>query len=146
MNMKKIIINRTLHAKATPAILKNAQLLRQDMTLAEKILWNELRNKKLLGIKFRRQHALDQYVADFYYHELKLVIEIDGGIHLNVEQRKKDRERSTELAKIDISVMRLKNEDIFKRLEWTLEQIKKQIKKSSPLGEDLGEAYEEAIK
>lgn len=57
------------------------------MTEAEDILWKHLRNKKLNGLKFRRQHPLDIFIADFYCHEKKLVIELDGGIHDILEQK-----------------------------------------------------------
>ena len=131
LKMKKLITLRSLNAKAAPSIFKSAHLLRSEMTIAEKILWNELRNRKLGGVKFRRQHPLDIFIADFYCHEFRLVIEVDGSIHLTKEQREKDKARSNELEKIGIKVIRFKNEDVFERLEWVLEQIKTRIK--SPL-------------
>ena len=63
--------------------------LRKNQTKAEEILWFELRNNKL-GAKFKRQHSIGGYIADFYCHTLKLVIEIDGGIHKSKEQREYD--------------------------------------------------------
>ena len=66
---------------AKPDIYKKAKELRKSMTVAEELLWNRLKNNKLGGLKFRRQHPLDIFIADFYCHKLKLVIEIDGEIH-----------------------------------------------------------------
>lgn len=64
------------------------------MTQAEEILWKHLRNKKLNGMKFRRQHPLDMFIADFYCHEKKLIIELDGGIHETPEQQEYDEGRT----------------------------------------------------
>ena len=58
-----------------------ARNLRKESTPEEKIVWEALRNKKFLGLKFRRQHVLKGFVVDFYCHSLNLAIEIDGGIH-----------------------------------------------------------------
>ena len=69
-----------LHIGATEDTLKTAKRLRKNMTEPEKILWNELKNRKLKRLKFRRQHPLLFYIADFYCHGQRLVIEIDGGV------------------------------------------------------------------
>lgn len=67
-----------------------AKVLRGKMTPAEKLLWEELRGKKFMGLKFRRQHPVLVYIADFYCHSIKLIIEIDGGYHLGFLQMEKD--------------------------------------------------------
>ena len=69
------------------------RLLRQNQTYLEEILWTHLRNRKLLGIKFRRQYSIDQYVIDFYSPEIKLAIELDGGVHNEPNQKAYDPER-----------------------------------------------------
>jgi len=71
-----------------------AKLLRSTETEAEKVLWEKLRNKQLRGFKFRRQHPISLYIADFYCHKLKLIVEIDGGYHYEKEQIPKDEERT----------------------------------------------------
>ena len=71
---------RDMHYSAHPLIFQKAEELRNRMTPPEEILWNYLR-KNTLGYKFRRQHPLLMYVADFYCHQLRLIIEIDGNIH-----------------------------------------------------------------
>ena len=65
---------------ASNLIFENAKLLRNRLTLSESLLWEYLSNKQL-GVKFRRQHPISRYIADFYCHEVKLIIELDGSIH-----------------------------------------------------------------
>jgi len=65
--------------------------LRQKETKAEKVAWYFLRNKKFLGLKFRRQHQISLYIVDFYCDELKLILVLDGNVHLTQEQKEKDR-------------------------------------------------------
>jgi very-short-patch-repair endonuclease len=84
--------NNSLHKYATPKIYGNAKTLRQTETEAEKLLWQQLRSKKFNGLKFRRQHPIDKWIADFYCHEKKLIIELDGAVHNDVEQKKKMKE------------------------------------------------------
>lgn len=65
---------------ASNIIFKNAKALRKRQTDAERLLWQQI-NEKKLGVKFRRQHPISFYIVDFYCHEVKLIIELDGGIH-----------------------------------------------------------------
>ena len=65
--------------------LKRLRHLSENMTQSEMILWKELRNRKEIKAKFRRQHPIDIFIVDFYCHEFELAIEIDGEIHLNPE-------------------------------------------------------------
>ncbi len=60
-----------------------ARELRKSLTEAERVLWSKLRNKKIEGLIFRRQHPIDIYIVDFYCHKYKMVIEVDGEIHNN---------------------------------------------------------------
>jgi len=73
--------NKNLHKYASAKIFQHAKALRRSSTEAEERLWVELRNKKLKGLKFRRQHPIDKWIVDFYCHEKKLVIELDGSVH-----------------------------------------------------------------
>jgi len=75
------MINKKMHYGASNIIFQRAEELRKNSTKEEEIVWGFLCGNKL-GVKFRRQHPLSNYIADFYCHSLKLVIEIDGGIHL----------------------------------------------------------------
>ena len=74
------MVKRDMHFGAIKPIFENAEFLRKNMTHEEKLLWGFIANNQL-GYKFRRQHPIWRYIADFYCHELKLVIELDGGIH-----------------------------------------------------------------
>ena len=93
------------------------------MTLAEKILWEELRNNKT-GHKFRKQHPIGDYIADFLCIEKKLVIEVDGGYHNTLEQQQDDAARSLEIEKMGYSVIRFTNEDVESHLQQVMSKIK----------------------
>ena len=97
------------------------------MTEAEKILWEALRNRKLIGAKFRRQHPISVFILDFYCHEYKLVVEIDGGVHEDVEVKEYDKGREEELRELKLKVIRFKNEEVMENLKEVLEQIKKYL-------------------
>jgi very-short-patch-repair endonuclease len=71
-----------------------AKQFRREMTLAEKVLWNQLRRNQLGGLHFRRQQVIDGYIADFYCHAVGLVIEVDGAIHRTQIAEDKERERA----------------------------------------------------
>ena len=95
--------------------------MRSEPTLAEKQLWQRLKNKQLLGFKFRRQQVIDRFIVDFYCHEIKLVIEVDGEVHnyTSVE----DAIRQEFLESLGLRVMRFKNEDVLFRIESVLGEI-----------------------
>jgi len=97
--------------------------LRQTSTEVEKLLWERLRNRKLNGLKFRRQHPIDKYVADFYCHEKKLVIELDGAIHDEKENIDYDIARTFELNSLNIVVIRFRNEQVENNIEEGLQKI-----------------------
>ena len=89
--------------------------LRDNPTAAEEALWTILRNKQLLGLRFRRQHKIGRFVADFFCHPAKLVIEVDGGIH---EKRHiEDGIRTDLLQSIGLSVIRFTNEEVLYSIE-----------------------------
>ena len=94
------------------------------MTEAEEILWKRLRNNKLEELKFRRQHPLDIFIADFYCHQKKLIIELDGGIHDNLEQKEYDEGRTFELEEKGFKILRFRNEEVINNIEDVLSRIK----------------------
>lgn len=116
-----------MHGDATPTIFENARLLRRELTFAEKVVWNQIRNKKLSGYKFRRQHALSLYIADFYCHEAKLVIEIDGGYHNTKDMRELDKLRTAVFEDFGITVLRFTNEEALDNITLVVEQIKSHL-------------------
>jgi len=89
---------------ANHKLFEFSKILRKTQTDAEIIIWQCIRNRNILGFKFRRQHPLDKYIADFYCHEAKLIIEIDGGIHNQVDNKEYDKNRSLELHELGINV------------------------------------------
>jgi very-short-patch-repair endonuclease len=102
--------------------------LRKNMTTAEKILWQQLRNRKVEGLKFRRQHAVDIFILDFYCHEQKLAIEVDGEIH-NMEDRKEwDKNRTYELNEFGIQILRFSNDNVINQTDRVITSIKEFIK------------------
>jgi very-short-patch-repair endonuclease len=72
---------RQRRIRALSPVQQQARELRQELTPAEKVLWQALRDKQLAGFKFRRQHPIDRFIADFYCAACKLIVELDGGIH-----------------------------------------------------------------
>ncbi len=96
---------------ASKIIFENARELRKNMTNAEKILWRHLKIKPN-GYKFRRQHPLGIYIADFYCHKLKLVIEVDGSIHDNEEIKLNDEVRQKLIEEDGLTVIRFTNSQI----------------------------------
>ena len=122
-------IDYLLHLHASDSLFKRAKELRKEMTEAETILWNELKNRKLNGFKFRRQHPLHLYVADFYCHEKRLVIEVDGGIHNKRKVFEHDQNRSAELDRLGIRVIRVSNEEVILSIQDVINKIKDELKK-----------------
>jgi very-short-patch-repair endonuclease len=115
-----------------PVLLKLARENRKRMTLAERILWDHLRGKKFMGIKFRRQHPISQFIADFYCHQAKLIIELDGGYHDDPEQNELDVGRENVLKDMEIKVIRFRNEEIEKDVLGVLEKIALVIRELTP--------------
>jgi very-short-patch-repair endonuclease len=117
-----------IYCGANPEIIKIAKENRKNMTPAEKKLWHYLQNRKLSGMKFRRQHPVSKFIADFYCHEVKLIIEVDGGYHLETHQKDSDVGREFELKDLDLTIIRFRNEEIENNIDDVLERIKTAIK------------------
>jgi very-short-patch-repair endonuclease len=121
--------NRKLHWGSRGKVFSNARDLRLNTTEAENILWNAIRNKRLNGTKFRRQHPIGRYIADFYCHEARLIIEVDGEIHNTIDSQEYDKNRSQVLEELDIKVIRFTNFEILNNLDEILIQILLQIQR-----------------
>jgi very-short-patch-repair endonuclease len=115
--VKNIVIGQ----KISPAKAARAREFRQNMTPAEKLLWQALRANRLNGFHFRRQQVIDGFIVDFYCHAASLVIEIDGDIHL--QQVEPDRQRQQALTERGFRVIRFANDQIFNNLSNVLAQI-----------------------
>ncbi|WP_051664056.1 endonuclease domain-containing protein [Dyadobacter crusticola] len=118
-----------MHHGAGPITFARARQLRNAETRAEKLLWERLSNKKL-GVKFRRQHPISNFIVDFYCHEKKLVIEVDGSIHLLADNIEYDKIRSDVIVEFGVSIIRFTNEDIYFRMENVIALIKQVISES----------------
>ena len=112
-----------------------AKILRKNMTPWERKLWYEfLRN---YPIRFQRQKAIGNYIADFYCAKARLIVELDGGGHYTSEQTGKDSIRTEELRSMDLTVLRICNLDIDRNFSGVCEYIDLNVKKSLPQSASL---------
>jgi very-short-patch-repair endonuclease len=86
-------------------------------------MWEILRDRRLKGIKFRRQSPLGIFVADFYCHELKLVVELDGEVHEEPRQAAHDANRDFYLRSLGCTILRFPNRELFENRDSVLTQI-----------------------
>ena len=112
---------------AKPDLFRLARDYRNNPTEAERILWAHLRRFRSEGFVFRRQHPIVFFIADFYCHRIKLVIEVDGDYHSNDQIRDYDDSRSGELERYGITVLRIHNEEITDNLEHVMTTIRQRI-------------------
>ncbi|MEM8508259.1 MAG: endonuclease domain-containing protein [Bacteroidota bacterium] len=115
--MKRRIHNR----KELEAIRKR---LRKNLTPAEAFLWKHLKAKQLMGRRFQRQHGIGRYIVDFYCASEKLIIELDGEVHLNPTAEEKDDLRTSYLQQLGYTLIRFENKMVFDNLFSVLEEIK----------------------
>ena len=106
-----------------PRLLALARNLRKSQTSAEHLLWDLLRNRRFGGLKFRRQYPIAPYVLDFYCHEARIAIEVDGGRHNQANRERRDRERTAHLEAQGITVIRFWNHEVTQKTEAVLEQL-----------------------
>jgi very-short-patch-repair endonuclease len=116
--------------RASASVQQRAKELRQHMTPAERILWERLRDRRLAGLKFRRQHPIGAYIVDFYCAAARLVIEIDGGIHLG--QAEADANRSRELEDQGYQVLRFTNVKVETEIENVLSVVQAACQSKTP--------------
>ena len=107
----RINMSRNRIISYNPKLKPIARALRRETTKSEKTLWMLLR-KKQLGYEFHRQVPIDNFIVDFYCHELSLAIEVDGPTHDLPETQKEDRIRQTTLETLGVRFLRFKDEDI----------------------------------
>ena len=114
--------------------------LRKNSTEPEQLIWSFLRDRRLHNQKFRRQKSLGPYVLDFYCHELKLAVELDGSQHDEPENLVRDAKRDAYIAGQGITTLRYWNHDVFDRAEWVLEDIWDQVHARMAGGTGIGES------
>jgi len=107
-------------------VLAFAKELRQNMTDAEQLLWKQLRAQRFLGLKFRRQVPIGDYIADFACFEARLIIELDGGQH--AEQEAQDGARDAWLHAQGFAVLRFWNHEVLGNLEGVLAVIQRAVR------------------
>ena len=131
--MKSRVIERNMFYGASRNTFQKAHFLRSKMTDAEMVLWSRLKNRNIFKVRFRRQHPVDIFVLDFYCHEIKLAIEVDGRIHLKREIQEYDEGRSHDIEKFGIKMLRFTNEQILNNLNEVQTTILNTINDLTPL-------------
>jgi very-short-patch-repair endonuclease len=109
-----------------------ARALRQNQTDAEACLWSKLRSRQLLDLKFRRQHSLGSYFADFVCIEIGLIVELDGGQHGDAAALAYDAKRSSELVAMGFQVLRFWNNEVLQETNGDLEKIREVAQTLTP--------------
>jgi very-short-patch-repair endonuclease len=125
----KLPITMPMYYGAKPELFEFAKRMRYAPTPAEHVMWEILNTGELSQYKFRRQHPIGNFIADFYSHRLVLVIEIDGGYHLETAQKEFDIIRDEDMHRLGISVLRLKNEEVISGQETVMRKLKSTIVK-----------------
>jgi very-short-patch-repair endonuclease len=106
---------------------ERAQEMRKQPTLCERILWKAVRGNQL-GSAFRRQHPIGPYIVDFVCYDAKLIVELDGDVHVDPEQIEHDKARDEYLRSRGFRVLRYANNDVLNSLEGVVEDISKAMK------------------
>jgi very-short-patch-repair endonuclease len=119
--------NESMHYGAAPKLFEFAQGMRKNPTETERLFWEILISPPFAQYNFRQQHPISTFIADFYSHKLKLVIEVDGGYHLHKEQQAFDNFRDTDMNALSISVLRFTNNDILNSSPVVIEKIQEFI-------------------
>jgi adenine-specific DNA-methyltransferase len=109
-----------------------AREMRKAPTDAEARMWHFLRNRRMAGWKFRRQHSITKYIVDFICIDAGLVIELDGGQHADLLAQQADEERSAFLAERNLWVLRFWNNEVLQQTEPVLERILLELDGASP--------------
>jgi very-short-patch-repair endonuclease len=117
----KAISRLSMYYGADANTFSAATILRKNMTVPEIMLWKKLSDRRIFKTKFRRQHPVSFFIVDFYCHEYKLVIEVDGEIHN--ESNEYDENRTAELNRLGLKVIRFRNEEVFTDIDAILNEI-----------------------
>ena len=107
-------------------VFELAKDLRRNMTDAENVLWMNLK-QGIRGLKFRRQHPINIYIADFYCHKVKLIVEADGTIHNKPEIKEYDEKREKDLVDSGCYILRFSNKQIMNDISTVLLKIESTV-------------------
>ena len=102
------------------------------MTMAEALLWNELKQKRMLGHDFDRQRPIDNFIVDFYCKDLQLAIEVDGNSHHSDEAFEKDKIRQKRLEDLGVKFLRFDDQDVKKQMSAVVKEIEDWIINNKP--------------
>ena len=119
--------------RTPPELMQRAKMLRQEATEAECVFWEAVRGRRCGGLKFRRQHAVGQFILDFWCPERRLVVELDGGIHERADVAAHDREREEWIQRYGVCILRFRNEEVLTNLEAVLQTIQGSKSPLAPL-------------
>lgn len=117
---------QTAHTSNYHLLRENANKMRKEPTEAESVLWERLRRKNL-GIRFYRQHIIDDYIVDFVCLERSLIVEVDGKYHFTAEQKDADKLREDRLQLLGYKIIRFTNEDILCNIDNVIIAIKEEL-------------------
>ena len=123
--MKQRVIERHMFYGAKKNIFLKAIELRRNMTEAEEKLWQKLKDRNIFEARWKRQHPIDIFIADFYCHRYKIIVEVDGEIHMDSDVAQRDDGRTYELENMGITILRFTNKEIFENIEAVTEAIKR---------------------
>jgi len=116
-----------------PKLKTLAKALRKNMTFSEVLLWDELKQKKMLGFDFDRQRSIDEFIVDFYCKDLQLAIEIDGDSHDSEEAFEKDRKRQKRLEELGVRFLRFDDLEVKKEMNNVLRKIQHLIEENKEI-------------
>jgi phosphoribosylanthranilate isomerase len=120
-------VGKNMFYGAEPILFEFAKKNRLNPTEAEEYLWKQLSAVKLKGVRFKRQHPIIYFIADFYCHRAKLVIEVDGGYHKIPSQYEYDCNRDKELEELGLKVIRFTNEEVLSDIENVIKRVEEEI-------------------
>ena len=120
--------NESMWKGASPEIFRRAENLRNNPTEAEKKLWEALQKDPFKEFHFRRQHPIHQFIADFYCHKRRLIIEIDGEYHATEDQQRKDQLRTNSLNFQGLDIIRFSNQEVLENLDIVLTTLLKKLR------------------
>ncbi|TCO07869.1 very-short-patch-repair endonuclease [Natronoflexus pectinivorans] len=117
--------DKQMYFGASVSTINKAKELRKRMTNSETLLWNQLKGKRICNVRFRRQHPIDIFIADFFCYSALLVVEVDGETHNYQENY--DINRTAELERFGVEVIRFTNQEVETDLEKVLNKIEEKV-------------------
>ncbi len=115
-----------------PRLKERARYLRQHMTRAEVLLWQQLRARRMEGCDFDRQRPIDEYIVDFFSKDLMLAIEVDGVTHDSATGQQHDQRRQQRLEALGVRFLRFQDEEVRQNLEGVLAVIRRWVRENPP--------------